>query len=145
MTLSYLNLSSYYENISRCVHPVYLCLIGPCFTLCCRLGRNVDAYNAATEAGTLHAQLKDANFTIEGNDESTEFRPLVPLGYQFKADMYADLFGDETAQKELGKSTLEIDDVISAYTVAVNTAPLNTSRKLSLYILLHFINMPLCD
>lgn len=79
--------------------------------------------------------LEDADFTIEGNDASAAFRLLIPLGFQFRADTYWSLFKNEAAKETLGTS-MDIDTVVDAYRVTVNTPPLNTSRKLFLVLLL---------
>lgn len=99
------------------------------FGLLSRAGNYIEALSAADTAASHHDKLKGADFTINGNDESVDFRMLVPLGYQFKADMYSQINKDTTAKEALGESAPTLADVITAYEIAVNTAPLNTSSE----------------
>lgn len=79
------------------------------------------------------------DFSIEGDEESKVYKMLIPLGYQFEADLKFSLIQDETVSKALDPPLTE-DDVVKSYEQAVNTPPLNISRKFAKYICHHKVS-----
>jgi len=90
-------------------------------------GDTTAAIKSGFEAAELQESLVGANFSIEGNTESTEYRMLIPLGYQFEADTLRSIYFNSL------DNSVTIDKVIAAYRRAVNTPPLNTSREFVLF------------
>lgn len=99
-----------------------------CYVFSCRNKQYAQALKSAEEAGDLNEKLagQDIDWEIVGVHESKEFRMLVPLGFQFKADMMNTLRKDEDAGLD---DSLDLGDVVSAYREAINTPPLNNSSK----------------
>lgn len=85
---------------------------------------------SARQAASSQDQLANEYFTIDDNEDSKEFRMLIPLGFQFEADMLRSIILDESANAALGDPIVQ-QDVVNAFDTAVNTPPLNTSRESS--------------
>lgn len=83
---------------------------------------------SATKASELNELLLDIDWTVANSESSEEFRMLLPLGYQFHADVLRALNRNEEAVLMFPQDLNETA-VASAYEAAVNTPPLNISRK----------------
>lgn len=68
------------------------------------------------------------DWSISDVEESKYFRMLIPLGYQFQADMMRFLYLNEAAKEALA-DVLTNNDIIEAYKLAIDTPPQNTSSE----------------
>lgn len=99
--------------------------------LTCRDGDDNGALSKANEAANHYNTITHTDWGILGNSESKYFKPLIPIGYQFKADMLNTLHSDPDSNVP----DLTLDTVLDAYSLALNTPPLNESRWFHTFLL----------
>ena len=68
------------------------------------------------------AKYQEILLTLD-NITSQDFRMLIPLGFQFEADVLRCVY------KKQRMPLVTVDHVISAFERTINTPPFNTSRK----------------
>lgn len=83
---------------------------------------------SAREAASKQDILQDEDFTLPRVDASSSYKMLLPLGYQFEADVLRYLHNYEISTASVPE-TVSVDDVILSYQRCINTPPLNTSRE----------------
>ena len=90
----------------------------------CRMLNYSSAVALARAASEKQDEFLTTNFTISENKKSQVFRILIPIGYQFEADVLRHVYQKQKVPM------VTIDDVISAFKRGLSTPPLNTSRML---------------
>lgn len=103
-------------------------LIHPCTCVTYRSKNYEKALSSAEEAKLLHDELANVDWRIANNMESEHFRLLIPIGYQFYADMMRTLRNSVEAKAQLADK-LTLENEIEAYKLAVESPPLNISSR----------------
>lgn len=93
-----------------------------------RAGEYDAAVQSARDAATIQETLNMSNFTLDGVPGSDLYKMLIPLGYQFEAEMLRTVRDTTEAAASLTEP-LTVDDEVLSYRRCMDTPPLNISRE----------------
>ena len=92
------------------------------------------ALESARQAAATQDILQKSDFSLLGVAGSDLFKMLIPIGYQFEADMLRKLRAkSKAAAAEEDSDVAElvsVEELVAAFQRNINTPPLNISREL---------------